>query len=88
MKETNTYPFKVSSPLRYGVSTCKRFLKLLKEKKINNKISVKDALLQLSKIYLTDIGDKIIMAEIPKKVRELAEILELKPELFPKNVPS
>ncbi|WP_298275977.1 transposase [Ferroplasma sp.] len=63
-----------------------RLLKLLKEKKINNKISVKDALLQLSKIYLTDVGDRIIMAEIPKKVRELAEILELKPELFPKNV--
>ena len=63
-------------------------MKLLKEKKINNKISVKDALLQLSKIYLTDIGDKIIMAEIPKKVRELAETLGLEPELFPKRVPS
>jgi len=65
-----------------------RLLKLLKEKKINNKISVKDALLQLSKIYLTDVGNRTIMAEIPKKVRELADTLDLKPDLFPKNVPS
>ena len=65
-----------------------RILKLLKNKKINNRISVKDVLLQLSKIYLTDVGERTIMAEIPKKVRELAEILDLKPELFPKKVPS
>ena len=65
-----------------------RILKLLKIRKINGRISVKDALLQLSKIYLTDIGDRTIMAEIPKKVRELAETLGLKPELFPKRVPS
>ena len=65
-----------------------RILKLLKNKKINNRISVKDTLLQLSKLYLTDVGERTIMAEIPKKVRELAEILDLKPELFPKRVPS
>ncbi|MHB8395584.1 MAG: transposase [Thermoplasmataceae archaeon] len=65
-----------------------RILKLLKNRKINGRISVKDALLQLSKIYLTDVGDRTIMAEIPKKVRELAETLGLKPELFPKRVPS
>lgn len=41
-----------------------RILKLLKAKKINSKISVKDALLQLSKIYLTDIGERTAMAEI------------------------
>ncbi len=56
--------------------------------KINSRISVKDALLQSSKIYLTDIGNRTIMAEIPKKVRELAETLGLKPELFPKKVSS
>ena len=65
-----------------------RILKLLREKKINTRISVKDALMQLSKIYLTDVGDRVIMAEIPKKVRELAEILGMEPELFPKSVPS
>ncbi|MHB1440169.1 MAG: IS1634-like element ISFac6 family transposase, partial [Cuniculiplasma sp.] len=65
-----------------------RILKLLKSKKINTRISVKDALLQLSKIYLTDIGDRTITAEIPKKVRELAETLDMKPELFPKKIPS
>ena len=65
-----------------------RILKLLKDRKINRRISVKDALLQLSKIYLTDVGDRTIMAEIPKKVMELAETLGMKPELFPKKVPS
>lgn len=65
-----------------------RILKLLKNRKINGRISVKDALLQLSKIYLTDVGERTIMVEIPKKVRELAETLGLKPELFPKKVPS
>ena len=65
-----------------------RILKLLKDRKINSRVSVKDALLQLSKIYLTDVGNRTIMAEIPKKVRELAETLDLKPELFPKRVPS
>ena len=65
-----------------------RILNLLKDKKINKRRSVKDALLRLSKIYLTDVGDRTIMAEIPKKVRELAETLGMKPELFPKKVPS
>lgn len=49
---------------------------------------MKDALLQLSKIYLTDVSDRTILVEIPKKVRELAEILGVEPELFPKRVPS
>ena len=71
-----------------SLMTYYRILKLLKNKKINNRISVKDALLQLSKIYLTDVGKRTIMAEIPKKVRELAELLDLKLELFPKKVPS
>ena len=71
-----------------SLMTYYRILKLLKNKKINNRISVKDALLQLSKIYLTDVGERTIMAEIPKKVRELAELLDLKLELFPKKVPS
>ena len=65
-----------------------RILNLLKDRKINKRIRVKDALLQLSKICLTDVGDRTIMAEIPKKVRELAETLDMKPELFPKKVPS
>ncbi|MDA8056338.1 MAG: hypothetical protein M0Z77_11930 [Thermoplasmatales archaeon] len=50
----------------------------MKDRKINNRISVKNALLQLSKIYIDDIGDRVIVAEI----------LDLKPELFSKKVPS
>ena len=65
-----------------------RIMSLLKKKGINDRISVKDAILQLSKIYLTDVGDRSIRAEMPKKVRELAELLGMEPDLFPKSVPS
>ena len=65
-----------------------RILKLLKEKGINDRVSVKDVILQLSKIYLTDAGGRTILAEIPKKVRDLAELLGMEPDLFPKSVPS
>ena len=37
-----------------------RVLKLLKEKHVNSRISAKDAIFQLSKIYLTDIGNRTI----------------------------
>ena len=49
---------------------------------------MKDAILRLSKIYLTDVGERSIVAEIPKKVRDLAELLGMEPDLFPKSVPS
>ena len=65
-----------------------RILSLLKKKGINDRISVKDAILQLSKIYLTDVGNRSILAEMPKKVRDLAELLGMEPDLFPKSVPS
>ena len=65
-----------------------RILKLLKEKGINDRVRVKDAILRLSKIYLTDVGERSIVAEIPKKVRDLAELLGMEPDLFPKSVPS
>ena len=65
-----------------------RILGLLKEKGINKRISVKDAILQLSKIYLADIGGRTVVTEMPKKSRELAELLGLNPDLFPKSVPS
>jgi transposase len=63
-----------------------RTLKVLKKKGMNRRISVKDVILQHSKIYMTDVGEKTIAAEIPKKVRELAELLELNPDLFHKSV--
>ena len=41
-----------------------------------------------AEIYLTDVRDRSILAEMPEKVRELAELLGMEPDLFPKNVPS
>ena len=39
-------------------------------------------------ISLTDAGGRTILAEIPKKVRDLAKLLGIEPDLFPKSVPS
>ena len=64
-----------------------RILGLLKKKGIDGRIIVKDAILQLSKIYLTDVGSRSILAEIPNKVRELSELLDMEPDLFLKSVP-
>jgi hypothetical protein len=46
---------------------------------------VKTILLQSSKTYLTDTGDRAIMQEIPEKAVKLPEIQGLKPELFPER---
>lgn len=47
---------------------------------------VKNAMLQLSKKCLTAIMERTMIIEMPRKVRELAEILDTKPELSHKNV--
>lgn len=59
-------------------------LKRLAVAGINGKVSVKDALLELSKVYAVEIGDRVTVSEIPKKARTLAGALGLKLELFPK----
>mgnify|MGYP000567507337 CR=1 FL=1 len=55
---------------------------------VNKRISVRDALLELSKIYAIEVGDRMIIFEIPKRTRTLAETLGLELELFPKIVRS
>lgn len=65
-----------------------RLLKRLTEAGLNKKMSVKDALLELSKIYAIEVGQREIISEIPKKARTLAESLGLELELFPKIVRS
>lgn len=49
---------------------------------INSKVSVKDVLLELSKVYVVETPRGEILSEIPKKVRDLIGILGL--DLFPK----
>lgn len=52
-------------------------LNLLKKSEINNKVSVADCLLELSKIYKIDIGKKELTSERSKGVRELIETLKI-----------
>lgn len=63
-------------------------LKRLAEAGLNKKTSVRDALLELSKIYAIEIGQREIVSEIPKKARTLAESLGLELDLFPKIIRS
>ena len=59
-----------------------KILILLEEEKINARVSVKGALLQMSKIYPTNVEDRTIMAGLPRKVEELDQTMDLEPELF------
>ena len=52
-------------------------LRKLAEVGVNKKISVKDVLLELSKIYVIEVGGREIVSEIPKNAKKLAELLGL-----------
>lgn len=52
-------------------------LKRLKEAEINNKISVADAMLELSKIYVLDINGREIISERSKRARSLMKSLKI-----------
>jgi len=55
---------------------------MLRNAGLLNKVSPMDLLEEFSKVYMVRIGEKEIMSEVPKKVRELDEKLGL--NLFPK----
>ena len=55
---------------------------MLRNAGILNRFSPMDLLEEFSKVYMVKIGEKEVMSEVPKKVRELDEKLGLK--LFPK----
>jgi hypothetical protein len=57
-------------------------LEVLKEKKVSQKISVKEALFELSKIYVISDGARRTLAEIPERSKKIADIFGLK--LYPK----
>ncbi len=59
-----------------------RILNILKDKGVNGEVSVKEVLLELSKIYVIEMGAKRTLSEIPKRAEELEKILGI--ELFPK----
>lgn len=54
-----------------------KILELLKKNNLNKKISVSDVILMLSKVYLVDFGHRKQLTEIPDKVRDLAEKMQL-----------
>jgi hypothetical protein len=54
---------------------------MLKKAELNRKMSPGDLLLQYSKVYHVRIGDRTLISEVPKKVRDLDSKLGL--GLFP-----
>jgi hypothetical protein len=57
-------------------------LNKLKDSGLNKKYSVSDVLLQLSKIKIYEFENSEVLSEIPKKVREIIEALELDIDLL------
>lgn len=66
--------------VHYGI------LNILKDKGINRKISVKEVLLELSRVYAIEMGRRNTLSEIPKKAEEIEKLLGIK--LFPKIISS
>lgn len=61
-----------------------KVLGLLRKAGLAGKTSVREALMELSKVYEVDAGGKMKLTETPKKVQELADSLGL--NLFPKKL--
>lgn len=59
---------------------------MLKGHDVSQKISVKEALFELSKIYVIADGERRTLAEIPERSKKIADIFGLK--LYPKFVRS
>ena len=55
-----------------------RILGVLNAKGMSPKISVKDAILELSKIYVLVHGARTSLAEIPEKSQKMADLFGLK----------
>jgi len=64
-----------------------RVLEEIWRKGLTGKISVKELLFELSKVYLVNYSDgRKMLSEIPERVEELAQTLEL--DIFPKTLRS
>ena len=57
-------------------------LQVLKDHDLSQKISVKEALFELSKIFITASSARRTVSEIPKKSQKIANVFDLK--LYPK----
>jgi len=64
-----------------------RVLEEIRRKGLTGKISVKELLFELSKVYLVNYSDgRNMLSEIPERVEKLAQTLEL--DIFPKTLRS
>ena len=59
-----------------------RILNVLKDKKVNGKLSVNEVLLELSRVYVITMGARRVLSEITKKAADIEKLLGIK--LFPK----
>jgi len=59
---------------------------ILKKGELNRKMTPVDLLFKYGKVYHVDLGDRGMVTEVPKKVRDLDERLGL--DIFPKVVRS
>ena len=59
-----------------------RILNILKDKKMNSKLSVNEVLLELSRVCMITMGSRRVLSEVTKKANDIEEAMGIK--LFPK----
>ena len=59
-----------------------RILNILKDRKVNGKLSVNEVLTELSRVYLITIGARRVLSEVTKKAGDIEKVMGM--ELFPK----
>ena len=57
-------------------------MNILKDMKVNEKLSVNEVLTELSRVYLITMGARNVLSEITKKASDIEKIMGMK--LFPK----
>ena len=59
-----------------------RILNILRDRKVNGKLSVNEVLTELSRVYLITMGARRVLSEITKKAGDIEKVMGM--ELFPK----
>ena len=59
-----------------------RILNILKDRKVNGKLSVNEVLTELSRVYLITMGARRVLSEVTKKAGDIEKVMGM--ELFPK----
>ena len=55
-----------------------RILNILKDRKVNGKLSVNEVLTELSRVYLITMGARRVLSEVTKKAGDIEKVMGMK----------